>query len=119
MQLPDTLVDAFVWPLRLLGLGPEEEQQHLPLLDLPHNVLVNHMIPALSNKEKCHLALACHLLWQLVASTATRLKFEQGSGTLCIAARSPRLLRWVDKQAGKVCWSCSHSISAIVTYRKK
>lgn len=93
MQLAEAVVDAFVWPLRLLGLGPDEEQQHLPLLSVPHNALVNHTIPALSDKEKANLGLSCTVLWQLVASTVTCLKLKEGPGTLCEAARSPRLLQ--------------------------
>jgi hypothetical protein len=71
----------------------------LPLLNIPHNALVNHTIPALSPKEKANLGLSCNVLWQLVASTITCLKFSQAPGTLCEAARSPRI-RQVSGQQG-------------------
>jgi hypothetical protein len=98
MQLADAVVDAFVWPLRLLGLGPSDEEQHLPLLNIPHNALVNHTIPALSPKDKANLGLSCNVLWQLVASTVTCLNFSQAPGTLCEAARSPRIRQVIDQQ---------------------
>jgi hypothetical protein len=101
MQLAEAVIDAFVWPLRLLGLGPDDEQQQLPLLNIPHNALVNHMIPALTAREKANLGLSCNILWQLVAATVTCLRFTQGPGTLCLAARSPRL-----RQAGGFAWYC-------------
>jgi hypothetical protein len=99
MQLADAVVDAFVWPLRLLGLGPNEDEQQLPLLNIPVNALVNHTIPALTAKEKANLGICCNVLWQLVASTVTCLKFCQAPGTLCEAARSPRIQQVGDRTA--------------------
>lgn len=93
MDAIDAVVDAFVWPLRLLGIAQpaEGELNHVPLLSIPHNAIVNHLIPALSVKEKTRLSCTCKVLWQLVASTVTQLKLGQTAGSLCVAAKSPRL----------------------------
>uniref|UniRef100_A0A383WQF8 Uncharacterized protein n=1 Tax=Tetradesmus obliquus TaxID=3088 RepID=A0A383WQF8_TETOB len=104
MQLAEAVVDAFVWPLRLLGLGPDEEQQHLPLLSVPHNALVNHTIPALTAKEKANLGLSCNVLSQLVASTftnVTRLELTV-RGWHDVGTGAPQLLLQLSRALPKV-----------------
>lgn len=89
----ETVVDAFVWPLRLLGLAaPKEgELDHLPLLALPPNCIVNHLVPALDVKEKVNLSLTCSTILQLMAGSVQQLKFD--GRQMCYAAKSPRLLQ--------------------------
>jgi hypothetical protein len=89
----ETVVDAFVWPLRLLGLAaPKEgELDHIPLLALPPNCIVNHLVPALDAKEKANLSLTCTAMSQLMAGSVKQLKFD--GREMCFAARSPRLLQ--------------------------
>lgn len=74
----ETVVDAFVWPLRLLGLAPakEGELDHIPLTSIPPNCLVNHVVPALSSEDRASLSLACTTIAQLMAGTVTQLKFD-------------------------------------------
>jgi len=89
----DTVIDAFVWPLRLLGLAPakEGELDHIPLVSIPPNCLVNHVVPALSSEDRASLSLACTTIAQLMAGTVKQLKFD--GKQMCYAARSPRLLQ--------------------------
>lgn len=89
----ETVVDAFVWPLRLLGIAaPKEgELDYLPLLVLPPNCIVNHLVPALDAKERASLCLTCTAMSQLMAGSVKQLKFD--GREMCYAARSPRLLQ--------------------------
>lgn len=115
----ETVVDAFVWPLRLLGLAaPKEgELDHIPLLALPPNCIVNHLVPALDAKEKANLSLTCTTMSQLMAGSVKQLKFD--GREMCFAARSPRLLQvgWAQRCAhsclcGRAVW-CSNTCSAL------
>jgi hypothetical protein len=89
----ETVVDAFVWPLRVLGLAqPKEgELDHIPLLAIPPNCIVNHIVPALEPKDQANLALACTTVLQLMAGAVRKLMFD--SRQMCFAAKSPRLLQ--------------------------
>lgn len=111
MDAIDAVVDAFVWPLRLLGIAQpaDEELTHIPLLSIPHNAIVNHLIPALTDKEKYRLSCTCRVLRQLVAATVTRLKLGDEPGTLCLAARSSHIREVTHQQdvSAIITWTCT------------
>lgn len=89
----DSVVDVFVWPLRMLGLAPasQDELDHIPLLSLPPNCIVNHLVPALLPRERANLSLTCTTMAQLMAGTVRQLKLD--GRQMCYAAKSPRLLQ--------------------------
>lgn len=89
----EAVVDVFVWPLRVLGLAAPKEGglEYLPLLSLPPNCIVNHLVPALTPGERASLTLTCTAMAQLMAGTVKQLQLD--GRQMCYAARSPRLLQ--------------------------
>jgi hypothetical protein len=86
----ETVVDAFVWPLRLLGLAPSQEDEFVfPLLALPPNCIVNHLVPVLDAGEKASLSLTCASMANLMAGSVKQLRLD--GREMCSAAKSPRL----------------------------
>lgn len=87
----ETVLEAFVWPLRLLGLASAQEGECFvfPLLALPPNCIVNHLVPALDAGEKASLSLTCTSMAHLLAGSVTQLRLD--GREMCHAARSPRL----------------------------
>lgn len=89
------MAEAFVWPLRLVGLLPppkDGDLDHIPLLSIPPNCIVNHLVPALRPDERANLCLACSTMCSLMSGTITALRFSDGKA-MCYAAKSPRLLQ--------------------------
>lgn len=83
-------MDAFVWPLRLLGLACAMQDEFVfPLLALPPNCIVNHLVPVLDAGEKASLSLTCASMAHLMAGSVKTLRLD--GREMCDAARSPRL----------------------------
>lgn len=83
-------MEAFVWLLRPLGLASAQEDEFVfPLLALPSNCIVNHLVPVLDAGEKASLSLTCASMAHLMAGSVNQLRLD-GRG-MCDAARSTRL----------------------------